>query len=236
MNYSKDNPISIQNLFTSIAPRYDLGNSLISFSLHRFWNRSLVREVEGKVRKGGVYLDLCSGTGDIAMALLKKGCTPKKIILIDFCEEMLVRAKKKFDKRGTKVEFIVSDALNVPLEDKSVDAITIAYGIRNVSSIDKLFVEVNRILKPGGVLSILELTRPTIPFVRWAHSLYLQTMIPIIGKMVSKNQEAYEYLASSIQHFYSPGEITYSLTKAGFKEINFQEKSKGIATLFTCRK
>lgn len=236
-DYSKENPSSIQALFASIAPRYDLGNALISFSLHRLWNRSLVHEIESKVRKGGVYLDLCSGTGDIAMALLKQGCTPQKIILVDFCEEMLLRARKKFEKKGASpVDYIVSDALKVPLEDKCADAITIAYGIRNVASIDHLFTEVYRLLKPGGVFSILELTRPSVPFVRWAHSLYLQTLIPIIGKIVSKDKAAYEYLASSIQQFYSPGEITYSLNRAGFQRIDFQEKTKGIATLFTCQK
>ena len=107
--YNKENPTSIQELFASIAPRYDIGNALISFSLHRWWNKSLVQEIEAKVRKGGVYLDLCSGTGDIALTVLKRGCVPKRIILVDFCEEMLVQAKRKFDKRNAEVDCIVSD-------------------------------------------------------------------------------------------------------------------------------
>lgn len=230
-DYDKHNPFSIQSLFDNIAPRYDLGNALLSFHLHRLWNRSLATFLAKQKPKS--LLDLCCGTGEIAKRLMQK-LPMSQFCLVDFSEAMLNIAKENIEHKETR--FIQADAQHLPLEERSFDAVSIAYGIRNVQNRFQCFSEVHRVLKPGGWLGIAELTRPRALPLSYLHKLYLRTVVPTIGKAITSNKEAYRYLCKSIEAFVSPQELATELKSAGFQHIIIQPKTFGIATLIFAQK
>lgn len=236
--YAQQSPESIQSMFNSIADRYDIGNSVLSFQMHKFWNRQLVKRTIPDKPDLSV-LDLCCGTGDIAFDYLKKSPPAKETYLIDFCEEMLRNAKEKalsLKLDHNKISYIQGDALDIPLSEKTVDAVTVAYGIRNVQDPKKCIQEMRRVLKPNGRVGILELTRPENPFLRFFHKVYLTCLLPILGKLVATNKEAYTYLSQSIYHFSSPAVLSQILRDEGFKDIEVKPLLGGIATILTAEK
>lgn len=238
--YQAQNPNSIKRLFSSIAPSYDFGNALLSGRLHRRWNRYLVEQtvLSSQPRE---YLDLCCGTADIARLAVELSSTqpPHRLMvyLMDFCPEMLVYAQHKFsnlkEERPVDLQFTVADAQNIPLADQSVDCVTIAYGIRNVADPYLCLQEVFRVLRSGGKLGILELTRPEHPILRWGHSLYLHSVVPVVGRLLTANREAYSYLQQSIHRFIPPKALGSMLRVAGFQHVQIQSLTGGIASLFT---
>jgi len=231
--YDKSSPESIRTLFGRIADDYDRANAVLSFGLYKGWNRALVKSLSAH----GVtsLLDLCAGTGDIAFAFLKKE-PQTHATLIDFCPEMLQKAHDKGKSLHERFFTLVGDAENIPLPDGFVNGVSIAYGVRNVSRPQRCFQEVYRILKPGGIVSILELTQPASAFLRLGHTLYLKTLLPLLGKWVAKDQQAYEYLAKSIPAFILPKDLISLLEKQGFVTLSCKSLTGGIATLITCKK
>lgn len=225
-NYNKNTPLSIQAMFNSIAANYDRANAILSWGMHRSWNRELVKQV-GPSSK---LLDLCAGTGDIAYAYLKKN-PQAEAHLLDFSSEMLARAEQK-RKKGQQVQFIKGDAMALPLPDNSYPCTTMAYGIRNIQNPLKSLEEIHRVLRPQGVVAILELTRPENRWIRKGHSLYLQHLLPKIGRLITSNQEAYNYLCSSIESFIPPEHLLQLLQEAGFREITLKPLTLGTATIF----
>lgn len=229
--YNKQDPNSIRTLFASIAKRYDVGNAALSMRLYKRWNRQLV----DKIRAHGEskeLLDLCCGTGDIALAYLKQvQKAPETIYLIDFCAEMVEFAKQKLAGQTVDLHYIVGDAQEIPLPSASVDAVTIAYGIRNVANPIRCITEVFRVLRPGGRLGILELTRPANPLMRFGHSIYLKTMVPLVGRLLTSNRQAYEYLQRSIQRFIPVQDLQQMLVEAGFVNTSVTPLCGGIATI-----
>lgn len=237
--YDKNDPHSIQKMFTSIAKSYDRTNAILSFQLHRWWNRQLISKVLTSNAPSS-YLDLCAGTGEIAYSYLKKAQHPCCTYLLDFSEGMLECAKTKLDEINFPVShqftFLQADAQSIPLEDNSVQCTTIAYGIRNIKNPKKSMEEVFRVLKPGGYIGILELTQPNNSFMRLGHSLYLKTLVPVLGYFFSHNQQAYQYLCRSIQSFIKPGELKKILIESGFNEITIIPLSGGISTILIAKK
>lgn len=238
MGYRKDRPESIQKMFGSIASRYDKTNAILSFQLHRFWNNQLLNHVTD-ANNPETLLDLCAGTGEIGLSFLKKSKSPKKIYMIDFCEEMLdcARAKSKnslFQKH--QISFIQGDAQDIPLQDASVQCTTIAYGIRNIEDPLRCIQEVFRILKPGGTFGILELTEPKNRLLKYVHKLYLNIILPITGRFFTSNKEAYEYLSSSIKSFTKPEKIEDAMRLAGFIQTSRKPLTGGIATIIYGKK
>lgn len=231
--YNKDKPESIQAMFGSIAKRYDKANAILSLRMHKWWNAELVRRVtEGK--RPEAILDLCCGTGDIAYAYLQTSESKKNAILVDFCHEMLECAKhkaqtKKLDKH--QISYIQADVQKLPLPDSLMPCATMAYGIRNVRDPQQCFQEVYRVLKPGGIFGILELTQPSNAFMRIGHFLYLRTALPLIGKLVTTNKEAYQYLCKSIRAFIPPRQLEEMLANAGFHNTYSKPLTCGIATI-----
>ena len=224
--YQKSEPESIQALFASIAKSYDRANTTFSFGLHKKWNRQLIQSVG----KANTLLDLCAGTGEIGLGYLAKHPN-SRVILLDFCPEMLAVAKSKatpFKRRYTLIE---GDAQSLPFENQSIDAVTISYGIRNVKEPQKCFHEVARVLKPGGRFAILELTRPTFPLLRLSHSLYLRICLPLLGKMIAKNIQAYRYLANSVSQFISPQKLEKKLIEANLTPIKRISLMGGLSTI-----
>lgn len=233
--YQKSDPESIQAMFASIAENYDKANTAFSFGIHKKWNQKLIAAVGKRER----LLDLCSGTGEIAFGFLEKNPS-SEAILIDFCPEMLSIAQKKGKAKGKdfaeRFEIMIADAAAIPLTAECVDGATISYGIRNVKDPEKCFKEVFRVLNSGGRFCILELTRPNSRVLRSLHRFYTRLILPILGKVMAKNKEAYHYLASSVENFTSPKELTSQLIQTGFQSVKQVPLMGGIATLFIAKK
>jgi demethylmenaquinone methyltransferase / 2-methoxy-6-polyprenyl-1,4-benzoquinol methylase len=233
--YQKNQPESIQEMFGSIAKQYDRTNAIMSFNLHKRWNKTLANLV-AEQKKPSQYLDLCCGTGEIAYTLLRQTERPIETFLLDFCQEMLDCAKQKQKEKSLAphhLHYIQADAQQIPLPGESIDATTIAYGIRNVQDPKKCAQEVFRVLRPGGMFAILELTQPKQPVMRLGHKLYLSTFLPIIGKMTAANKDAYRYLSKSIQAFIPPSQLENTLKESGFINTAQISLTGGIATIIT---
>lgn len=233
--YQKELPKTIQSMFNSIASRYDRTNAILSFFLHKKWNRKLLSHSMHPVDEPHVLLDLCSGTGDIAFAYLSKTISPCHAYLIDFSSGMLEQAKHKEGNLAFpshhQISYIEANVEQLPLPDKFVNCATIAYGIRNVENPAICMQDVFRVLKPGGSFGILELTRPRFPLLRLGHHIYLRTFLPLLGKWLTKNSQAYQYLPESIQSFIGPQEIESLLKQSGFIKIKSYSLTGGIATI-----
>ena len=237
-SYNKNQPETIQSMFGSIASRYDKTNAILSLQMHRLWNAQLVRSV---VKKGNPLsaADLCSGTGEIAFSFLKRAQNPSTVHLIDFCPEMLACAKQKalnLPFMQHRLNYVQADVQKLPLGDKSVECATMAYGIRNVQDPAKCIKEVYRVLKPGATFGVLELTQPSNPLIRLLHTFYLKTIMPVLGKMVTSNKDAYQYLCNSIQSFIKPKDLAAIFSEAGFKNVTIKPLHGGIATIITGEK
>jgi len=238
-NYTKTKPKSIKALFNNIAKRYDVTNAAISFNLSKGWNRKIAVQASQNCKQSFTMLDLCSGTGEVAFACLKKSSLPSKAYLLDFSREMLKIAKTKAKQHSMKhhtIEYLEADAQKIPLSNEMIDFSTIAYGIRNIQDPSKCFQEVHRVLKPGGCLAILELTRPNNRILHFFHKMYLKLALPLIGKIFTKNKDAYEYLCESIHTFIAPHEIVKQLNEKGFVQIKCIPLVGGIATLIMAYK
>lgn len=236
--YSKDSPQTIQSMFDSIAGGYDRTNFVLSLSLHKRWNRSLVNAVRAKA-SGTILVDLCAGTGDIAYDYLSNLKVPGHAILVDFSPKMLDIAKKKASTPSLgrhQIEFIESDVQQLPLSDNLADCVTIAYGIRNVKEPIRCIEETLRVLKPGGCLGILELTRPNSRILYWGHRIYMKILSPLVGKMLADNPDAYHYLTNSIDAFVSPSELAGTMQSVGFSDVQSIPILGGIATIILAQK
>jgi demethylmenaquinone methyltransferase/2-methoxy-6-polyprenyl-1,4-benzoquinol methylase len=235
-SYTKNEPHTIQAMFDTIAKQYDLTNAILSLGLHHYWNRKLVQSTS--LPSPYTLVDLCCGTGEIAFRHLRNA-TSCTAYLIDFSVGMLEYAKKKAQAPSFsqhQLHFIEADVQSLPLSNELADCATLAYGIRNVKAPFICLQEAFRILKPGGRLGILELTRPNRSFLRWGHRLYLKMCLPLLGKWLTANLEAYQYLRNSIDNFIPPDEIEKLLQTSGFTLLDCQPLLGGVATVFISQK
>lgn len=210
---------TVERMFTQIAPRYDLVNRLLSLGLDRGWRRRAVRELG--LLPGEPAVDLCCGTGDLSADL-----RPARVTGVDFSEAMLERARQKFPD----LTFVHGDALNVPLPGGSFQGATVAFGLRNVECLEDLWREMMRLVRPGGRVVSLELTRPP-GLLGLLHSLYLQLVVPLVGGLVSGDFAAYRYLGSTIAKFIPPEQIAASMRSCGLENVRILPLAGGIATL-----
>ena len=232
-NYHKDNPATIQKMFDSIAKHYDKTNAILSFCLHKHWNKTFIKQTITPAQPE-ILLDLCCGTGAIAFGYLKHIPDPLKVYLLDFSEGMLQCAKdqaKKLDVVHHDLYYLQADAQTIPLLNHSVDCATIAYGIRNVKDSSRCIKDVYRVLKPGGSFGILELTQPSRPILKSLHRFYLKNILPLVGKFATSDKEAYRYLCNSIQTFVPPETLKTQMKEAGFEKIRQISCTGGIATI-----
>ena len=221
----------IKQMFAGIAGRYDLANHLLSLGIDYYWRHRLVKEVKACRPKSVV--DLATGSGDVAFAIKKALAQKASVNGIDFCEAMLAKAEEKKSLKGVfkDINFIEGDILDLPLEDNSVDVLTIAFGIRNLEDRAKGFKEMLRVLrKPDGVLLILEFTQP-FPWFRPIYYIYLKYFLPKLAGIITGESEAYHYLAGSIESFPTKKLISEQITDAGFKNIKAKVLSFSIVAI-----
>jgi demethylmenaquinone methyltransferase / 2-methoxy-6-polyprenyl-1,4-benzoquinol methylase len=199
-------PTRIAGMFDAIAPRYDLLNHVLSAGLDRRWRNIAVDALE--LAAGARLLDLCTGTGDLAVAVVRRS-PQSSVIGVDFAAEMLKLGRDKVRHLGLGkcIRLVRGDATRIPLADGSVDAATVAFGIRNVAEPTLALAELARVLRPGGKLAILEFGEPRIPGIRTIYAWYFRYLLPLIGRSISKHDSAYSYLPASVGAFPSPPEF-----------------------------
>lgn len=214
----------IRSFFATIAQRYDIANHLLSGGCDFLWRRTAAKQVAAwRPRQ---ILDLATGSGDLALSL-RAACPGSTVIGADFCRPMLLEAKRK-----QQPLLIESDALHLPFRAQSFDAVTIAFGLRNMESWRDVLVEVARVLRPGGHLLILDFSIPT-GVTRGVYRFYLHRLLPSIAAWVTKERTAYSYLADSIEAFPQGNEMLQLLSTAGFTETHFRPLHTGIVTIYT---
>ncbi|GBC91858.1 Ubiquinone/menaquinone biosynthesis C-methyltransferase UbiE [bacterium HR15] len=220
----------VREMFARIAPRYDLLNTILSFALHHRWRQQVVRMLE--LSPTACVLDLCTGTGDLALQMARYIGPAGEVVALDFCEPMLQRAREKARQRGLNhIRYVQADALQLPFASETFDAVTIAFGLRNLIDKPAAFREMARVLKPGGRAAVLELTRPLHAPVRQLYDLYALHLLPHIGKWLS-DADAYYYLPMSIQHQEDRATIAEYMVQAGFAPVCYCDLTLGVVCIY----
>ncbi|MBV8808819.1 MAG: bifunctional demethylmenaquinone methyltransferase/2-methoxy-6-polyprenyl-1,4-benzoquinol methylase UbiE [Acidobacteriaceae bacterium] len=222
----------VQQMFASIAPKYDFINHFLSFNIDRSWRQALVQQLSPVLASPAArVLDLCCGTGDVLLDLQRVAAS--RIMGADFCHPMLVSAQYKARQKGFEAPLLEADALQLPLARDTLDAITISFGFRNLANYAEGLKELHRVLRPGGMLLILEFSHPPARFTRAAYGVYSRVFLPLIGRIVSGSAEAYSYLPDSIRKFPRADELSEKMSNAGFIDTRFELMTGGIAALHT---
>jgi demethylmenaquinone methyltransferase / 2-methoxy-6-polyprenyl-1,4-benzoquinol methylase len=226
----------IAGMFDAIAARYDFLNHLLSAGLDRRWRRRAIASLA--LTGGERVLDLCTGTGDLAIAAVRARPSAARVVGVDFAAAMLRIGRDKLvgAHLDDRVSLLRGDATRIPVADASVDAITIAFGIRNVEDVSRACTEMRRVLKPNGRLAILEFAVPTTPGLSTLYMWYLRRVLPRIGRMVSGHGAAYGYLPASIDAFTSPEALVKLLRHAGFAEVAPVRLTFGSVILYVARR
>ncbi len=211
-------------MFAGISRRYDFLNRLLSLGRDKYWRR-----FAAALLPSGYILDVCSGTGDVAIEVSKKS----NVIASDFCEEMLQLCTRKIKKRNIEnIYCIRNDAENLSFKDETFNGAIVAFGIRNVADIKKALSEMHRVVKKGGKVVILEFSQPENKVFKWVYYLYFQKILPFIGAVVSKKKGAYSYLPSSVMAFPERNEFVELMKEAGLADIEFYDLTFGIVTVY----
>jgi demethylmenaquinone methyltransferase/2-methoxy-6-polyprenyl-1,4-benzoquinol methylase len=217
-------------MFATIAARYDLLNHLLSGNIDRRWRR-LVAQILGVTLANpeARVLDVACGTGDLSLTLVEAGNA--RLFGIDFCRPMLNIAAAKASKSGHSLAFIEGDALDLPFADRSFEAATIAFGLRNLTSVEAGIKELLRVLKPGGRVAVLEFSKPRNILLRKIFGVYFTKLLPLFGGFISGSRSAYQYLPDSVAQFPDQKQLSNLMTEAGFEDVTFRNLTGGIAAL-----
>ena len=219
----------VNRMFDRVAGRYDALNSVMTAGLHHRWRERAGDRTE--LSPGDTALDVCCGTGDLALELAKRVTPGGHVVGCDFSEPMLDLAREKAAERGTGgVRFEWADALELPYDAERFDAVTVGFGVRNLADLDRGLRELARVLKPGGRAVILEITTPTRPPLSLFYSLWFDRIVPLLGAL-SSNPEAYSYLPESVRSFPSPGGLAEKMDHAGFERIRYTVLAGGIIAI-----
>jgi demethylmenaquinone methyltransferase/2-methoxy-6-polyprenyl-1,4-benzoquinol methylase len=231
----KDSQLSkkqqVAQMFDRIAFRYDFLNRFLSGGIDLYWRKKAIREL--KALKPATVLDVATGTGDVAI-LTYKYLKPEHITGIDLSERMLELGRRKIAKQmlNDRIELLRGDSETINFQNGSFDAVTVAFGVRNFENLSKGLSEMLRVLKPGGKLVVLEFSRPTNPIFNGLYSLYMKTVASGIGKLISKNRDAYQYLNVSVKAFPEGKEFMNIIKETGYTNTYFKTLSLGICTIY----
>ena len=221
----------VRQMFDAIAPAYDFMNRAMTLGIDRWWRRRAVSTVKRHTQ--GDLLDVATGTGDFAI-LLHDRCQARSVTGIDLSEGMLAVARRKV--QGRRIAFEQGDCLALPYGDGTFDAVTVAFGVRNFADIAAGYGQMHRVLRPGGMVAVLELSTPTQRVIRWLYDLYTLHIIPWVGALISHDREAYRYLPRSIAAVPQGNDMLALMRSAGFEDCQARRFTLGTCTLYTAVK
>lgn len=221
---------SVREMFEAVTPRYDFLNHFLSAGCDIYWRRVTARSLRTVLSQpDSVALDVCSGTGDLAIALRK--VSAGTVLAADFCQPMLKRARQKVLRRSQRITLLVADTLELPFPDNSADVVASAFGFRNLANYALGLREMLRVLKPGGTVAILEFSRVRWPVFAPLFRLYFAHVLPRMGTWISGVPGAYQYLHDSVSRFPDQEMLAKSMRRAGFVEVGYRNLMGGIAAL-----
>ena len=227
----------IQQMFGSIARVYDLLNTILSLNFDKSWRRFAVKV--SNVKPDAKVLDVCTGTGDLAIEFSKVLNSSGKVVGSDFCHEMVKMANNKLDRKklSSRIELIDADTLHLPFRDNYFQVSSVAFGIRNVSDLRAGIAELTRIISPGGYVVILEFSQPTNPLFQSIYYFYFRKILPFIGKLISRSKyNAYTYLPTSVLSFPDRHKLKEIMESCGLEDVKIYERTLGIVTVHVGRK
>ncbi len=228
----------VRQMFSEIAGRYDQLNRLLSAGVDLYWRWRTVRAVPPP--RSGRVLDVCTGTGDLALAYWRHGRGQVRVVGADFAHPMLVLAKRKAARRcrgGRVPEFVEADALELPFPDDCFDVVSVAFGLRNVADTDRGLAEMTRVCRPGGHVVVLEFSLPTVRPVRAVYLWYFRRVLPWVGQLLARNRhQAYHYLPQSVSEFPRGNALAKRMESSGLTAVWWKPLTLGIATLYCGRK
>jgi demethylmenaquinone methyltransferase/2-methoxy-6-polyprenyl-1,4-benzoquinol methylase len=221
----------VDGVFDSVASNYDLMNDAMSLGIHRLWKRFAVERAGA--RPGHTILDLAGGTGDLALRFSRLVGAQGKVIIGDINASMLNIGRERLLDRGVtgNVEFVQANAENLPFPDCSFDCVTIAFGLRNVTDKEKALSSMYRVLKPGGRALVLEFSKPVIPGLKQAYDFYSFNVLPLMGRLIAKDEKSYRYLAESIRMHPDQENLRIMMEHAGFEDCDYFNLTGGIVAL-----
>ena len=224
----------VRQMFAEIAPRYDLMNHVLSFNIDTHWRAKTIRILN--LKAGAPVLDACTGTGDLAISMARSLGKKTTIVGSDFCREMLQIAREKRARKlpeHLQVEFIEADTQALPFPENHFQAVTVAFGLRNVAVTEKGLSEMRRVCKKGGQVAVLEFSKPSVFGLRHLYNAYFKHVLPRVGQSMSKNkQSAYEYLPQSVQEFPSGEALASLMRQAELNDIQMHPMTLGVVTLY----
>lgn len=216
----------VRDMFTAIAPRYDLLNHLLSLNIDKLWRRTAINSLDWHHSPAGTYLDVCAGTLDLASDLARREQFEGTVVGADFVVPMLALGRGK-----GKVDPVGADALQLPFADESFDGCTVGFGVRNLANLQSGLREMLRVLKPGRKAVILEFCTPRSQPMRGLYFLYFKRILPLVGRMVSRHDSAYSYLPNSVLSFPEPPELSELMQECGFGHVGFRTMTGGIVAV-----
>ena len=221
----------VEEMFRQIAPRYDAMNHLLSLNTDRYWRWRAVSKL--RIDGQAPILDVCTGTGDLAIAVAKKVPNDISVVGSDFCYAMLEIARDKRNDHSNRVSFLEADSQSLPFSDNTFQCVTVAFGLRNVADTDRGLREMTRVCAPGGQVMVLEFSRPSLLGLRQLYGFYFSSVLPRIGQFFARNNKAaYKYLPESVGLFPDGKALADRMTAAGLTDVNFTALTFGVATIY----
>ncbi|MFG0264471.1 MAG: bifunctional demethylmenaquinone methyltransferase/2-methoxy-6-polyprenyl-1,4-benzoquinol methylase UbiE [Rhodopirellula sp. JB055] len=234
----------VREMFRQIAPRYDVMNHLLSLNIDKWWRRKAVQSLN--IQGDAPILDLCCGTGDLAIAIADAAGPGTQVVGSDFCHAMLEIARDKEAARirdaaggsgRQTIPFLEADSMALPFEDNSFQCVTVAFGLRNIADTDQGLSEMARVCQPGGQVLVLEFSQPTLPVLKQTYSFYFRHVLPRIGQWMARNDKsAYEYLPESVGKFPCGEALAKRMRDIGLQNVTFRPLTLGVATIYVGEK
>ena len=221
----------VRGVFSNVARSYDLMNDLMSVGVHRLWKDAFVEQLNP--RPGWTVLDVAGGTGDIAFRVRKRTGEDGRVVVCDLTPDMLEVGRDRAVDKGylSGIDWVAGDAMSLPVNSRTADAYTIAFGLRNVTHIEDVLAEAYRSLRPGGRFMCLEFSQVVLPVLDRVYDLYSFNVLPRIGQLVARDRESYQYLVESIRRFPPQEELAQMMRDAGFERVSYRNLSGGIAAI-----